>query len=143
MIGRNAFAPIEGEDYDGQTGATKLDCDDTDLGQMAAVAGGGSLFYDVVDFSDAGVDSVQLRLQAESATNVELHADTASGPLIGACAIGATGSRWATQSCTLTRTTGVHTLYLAFAGAAKLNWLQFLESSGQKERSSQRASPPD
>ena len=92
---------------------------------MAVLGGAGSLVYDVVDFRDAGVDSVQLRVQAASATTVELHLDTADGPPIGSCPIDATGRAWATVSCPLAHTSGVHTLTLAFAGAANLNWLQF------------------
>ncbi len=131
MIGRDAFLPIEGEDYDGQSGASRIDCDDADLGQTAAVTGGGSVFYDVVDFGEAGAHGVQLRVQAPTATTVALYAGPASGPpggtsvAIGNCAISATGRAWATQSCRLTHTTDVHTLYLVFAGAANLNWLQF------------------
>ena len=129
VTGRDALAPMEGEDYDGQSGATKEDSNDTDLGQSISVTAGGSIFYDVVDFSDAGVGAVQMRVQASSATSVEFHADSASGPSLGQCAIASTGGMWATQSCTLTATTGVHTLYAIFAGAAHLNWLQFQAAS--------------
>ena len=130
VTGRDGLTTIEGEDYDGQSGATKEDSNDTDVGQSISVTSGGSVFYDVVDFSDAGVGSVQMRVQAASATNIEFHADTASGPLLGKCAVSATGTSWATQSCTLTPTTGVHTLYALFGGAAHLNWLLFQAGSG-------------
>ncbi len=129
VTGRDGLAPIEGEDYDGQSGATKEDSNDTDLGQSISVASGGSVFYDVVDFSDGGVNAVQMRVQAASATNIELHADSATGALLGKCAVPA-GTSWATQTCTLTSATGVHTLYLLFGGAARLNWLQFQAASG-------------
>jgi xylan 1,4-beta-xylosidase len=136
VIGRDAFLPIEGEDYDGQSGASRIDGDDADLGQTAAVTRGGSVFYDVVDFGEAGADAVQLRVQAPAATTVALFAGPASAPpapapaggagvSIGSCSISATGRAWTTQSCRLTHTTDVHTLYLVFAGAANLNWLQF------------------
>jgi hypothetical protein len=126
VTGRDGLGPIEGEDYDGQTGALKLDATDIDLGQMAVLSGAGALFYDVVDFSDAGVDAVALRAQAPSATSVELHADAADGPLLGTCALPAAAARtWTTVSCPLVHTSGVHTLYLLFAGAVNLNWLQF------------------
>ncbi|HLK91425.1 MAG TPA: carbohydrate-binding protein [Polyangia bacterium] len=125
VMGRDARAPIEGEDHDGRSGASNVDATDADLGQAAAVTAGGSLFYDVVDFGDAGVDSVQLRVQAPAATTIELRADAASGPRIGACAIAATESAWTTATCPLSHTSGVHTLYLLFAAPATLNWLQF------------------
>ena len=124
VTGRDGLGTMEGEDYDGQSGATKEDSNDTDLGQSISVTSGGSIFYDVVDFSDAGVGSVQMRVNASAATNLEFHADSATGTLLGKCAVSAT-SGWATQSCTLTPISGVHTLYAVFGGAARLNWLLF------------------
>ena len=129
LTGRDALSTMEGEDYDGQSNATKEDSGDTSMGQSISVTSGGYLFFDNVDFSDAGVGSVQLRVKAASATTLELHADTQTGPLVGTCAITATGTAWATQTCTLTQTTGVHTLYVNFAGAAHLNWMQFQPST--------------
>jgi glucosylceramidase len=131
VTGRDGLTTLEGEDYDGQSGATKEDSNDTDLGQSISVTSGGSIFYDVVDLSDAGVSAVQMRVQAASATTIELHADSASGPLLGKCAVPATGTSWATQSCTLAPIAGVHTLYLLFGGAAHLNWLLFQAASGE------------
>ncbi len=125
VTGRDGLGLIEGEDYDGQSNGTREDSNDTSMGQSISVTSGGYLFFDNVDFSDAGVGSVQLRVKAQSATTLELHADTQTGPLLGTCAIAATGTAWATQTCTLTQTTGVHTLYANFAGAAHLNWMQF------------------
>ncbi len=129
VTGRDGLGTMEGEDYDGQSGATKEDSNDTDLGQSISVTSGGSIFYDVVDFSDAGVGSVQMRVNASAATNLELHADSATGTLLGKCAVSATSGAWATQSCTLTPISGVHTLYVVFDGAAHLNWLLFQPAS--------------
>ncbi|HVZ89404.1 MAG TPA: carbohydrate-binding protein, partial [Polyangia bacterium] len=128
VTGRNGLGTIEGEDYDGQSGASKVDSNDTDLGQAITASSGGYVFYDVVDFSDAGVGSVQLRVNAQSATTVELHADSQSGALLGKCAVPAT-SGWATASCALTPISGVHTLYVGFDGAVNLNWLLFQQAS--------------
>jgi hypothetical protein len=130
VTGRDGLAPIEGEDYDGQAGALKVDSTDSDLGQMAVLDGGGSLFFDVVDLGDAGVDAVHLRLQAPAATSVALRLDAADGPPIGTCSVAATTDRaWATVSCPLAPTSGVHTLYLTFAGTVNLNWLQLHPAS--------------
>jgi xylan 1,4-beta-xylosidase len=128
VTGRDGLGTMEAEDYDGMSGATKEDSNDTDLGQSISVTSGGSIFYDVVDFSDAGVGAVQMRVNAAAATNLEFHADSATGTLLGKCAVSAT-SGWATQSCTLTPISGVHTLYVVFDGAARLNWLLFQAST--------------
>ena len=130
VTGRDGLGTIEGEDYDGQSGATKEDSNDTDLGQSISVTSGGSIFYDVVDFSDAGVGSVQMRVNASAATNLDLHADSADRHAARQVRGRATSGAWATQSCTLTPTSGVHTLYVVFGGAARLNWLLFQRASG-------------
>src|SRR3569623_736043 len=129
VTGRNALVTMEGEDYDGMSNVTKEDRNDTDLGQSIAVSSGGSIFYDVVDFSDAGVNGVQLRVNATAATSVELHADSATGTTLGKCASTAT-SGWETQNCAVSGASGVHTLYLVFGGAARLNWLSFQQGAG-------------
>jgi xylan 1,4-beta-xylosidase len=130
VTGRNGLVEIEGEDYDGQTSGTKEDSNDTGQGQSISVAAGGSLFFNNVDFSDAGVGSVQLRVNAAAATTLTLRADSATGTAIGTCSIAATSSAWQTQTCALTQITGVHTLYVSAAGAVRLNWLKFAAATG-------------
>jgi xylan 1,4-beta-xylosidase len=126
LTGRNARVELEGEDYDGQSGATKEDSNDTSLGQSIAVTQGSYVFFDNVDFSDAGVSSAQLRVAAQNDTRLELHADSQAGALLGSCAVTGTNGAWATQTCTLPPTAGgVHTLYVVFGGTLRLNWLMF------------------
>jgi MYXO-CTERM domain-containing protein len=129
VTGRNALVEIEGEDYDGQSGATKEDSNDTGVGQSIAVGNGGYLFFNNVDFSDAGVGAVQLRVNAQSATTLQLRADSQTGTLLGTCQVAATGGSWATQTCTLTQTTGVHTLYVVFGGSVRLNYMKFQQAT--------------
>jgi MYXO-CTERM domain-containing protein len=131
VTGRNALVEMEGEDYDGQSGVTKEDSNDsTTLGQSITGGSGGYVFFDNVDFSDAGVGAVALRVNAASATTLELHSDSQTGTLLGKCSVAATGGSWATQSCTLTPITGVHTLYALFGGAARLNYMKFQPATG-------------
>lgn len=129
VTGRNGLVTMEGEDYDGQSAVTKEDSNDSDLGQSILGNNGSYVFFDVVDFSDAGAGSVQMRVNAQSATNLEFHADSQTGTLLGKCAVTATGGSWATQTCTLASITGVHTLYVAFDGAVHLNWMQFQQGA--------------
>ena len=130
VTGRNGLVDIEGEDYDGQSGATKEDSGDTSLGQSIAVKSGSYVYFESVDLSDAGASTVQLRVNAASATTVELHADTQTGTLLGTCAIAATSGAWATQTCSLTQAAGVHKLYLLFGGTMRLNSLKFQPVGG-------------
>jgi xylan 1,4-beta-xylosidase len=125
VTGRDGLSTIEGEDYDGQSGLSKEDSNDVDLGQSVTGGAGSYAFYDVVDFSDGGVGSVQMRVFSTAATNIELHADSQTGTLLGKCAVAATNNAWATQTCTLTPVSGVHTLYAVLDGTMHLNWLLF------------------
>jgi len=114
LIGRNAFVEIEGEDYDGQSGATKESSNDTTLGQSIAGTSGSYVYFENVDFSDASASAVQLRVAAQSDTSLELRGNSQTGPLLGTCAVTATDGAWATQTCPLAQTTGVHALYVTF-----------------------------
>jgi MYXO-CTERM domain-containing protein len=125
VIGRDARVEIEGEDYDGQSGATKGDSKDESMGQAVAGKSGSYVYFEQVDFGDAGVDSVQLRVDAPSATTLELRADTQDGPMLGSCAVSATAGSWATQKCMLAKSTAVHTVYAVFGGEMRLNWMKF------------------
>jgi len=129
VTGRDGLMDIEGEDYDGQSGITKEESKDTSMGQSIAATAASYAFFNAVDFSDAGVDKVELRVNAQAATTVEFHADTQTGTLIGKCDVTATSGMWATQSCALTKTTGVHTVYAVFGGALRLNSLKFKSSA--------------
>ena len=83
VTGRNAFVEIEGEDYDGQSGVTKEDSDDTTRWGSRSPAQRQLRLFENVDFSDAGVSAVQLRVNAQSATTLELRADSQTGALLG------------------------------------------------------------
>ena len=48
-------------------------------------------------------------MNAQTATTLELRADSQTGTLLGTCQVAATGGAWANQTCTLTPTTGVKT----------------------------------
>ena len=130
LIGRNAFVEIEGEDYDGQSGATKESSNDTTAGQSIAGDSGSYVYFENVDFSDLSASAVELRVAAPSDTTLELRGDSETGPLVGACAVTATGGAWATQTCQLTETSGVGRLFVAFGGALRLNWLKFQPVGG-------------
>ena len=130
LIGRNAFVEIEGEDYDGQSGATKESSNDTTAGQSIAGDTGSYVYFENVDFSDSSAAAVELRVAAQSDTTFELRGDSETGPLLGTCALTATGGAWATQTCPLTETSGVGRVFVSFGGAARLNWLKFQPVGG-------------
>jgi hypothetical protein len=124
LIGRNAFVAIEGEDYDGQSGITREDSNDN-YGQAVVGNSGSWAHYENCDLSDGGVDSVQLRVNAISATTLTLTADSPTGTALGTCMIAATGGMYQTQTCMLTHTAGIKKLYVNFGGTVHLNWFSF------------------
>jgi xylan 1,4-beta-xylosidase len=131
LTGRNSRVEIEGEDYDGQSGATKEDSGDTSMGQSISVTANGYVYFENVDYTDDGADTVQLRVKTAADTTVELHSETQTGTLLAKCALTSTSNAWATQSCKLSApATGVSKLYLVFAGAAHLNSLVFQGTGG-------------
>jgi len=130
LIGRNAFVEIEGEDYDGQSGATQESSNDTTLGQSIAGTSGSYVYFENVDFSDASASAVQLRVAAQSDTSLELRGNSQTGPLLGTCAVAATDGAWATQTCQVAQTSGLGRLFVSFGGAARLNWLKFQPIEG-------------
>jgi xylan 1,4-beta-xylosidase len=125
LTGRDALVEIEGEDYDGQSGATKKDSgDSTTLGQEVSLTSGGWVYFENVDYTDDGVSSVQLRVKASADTTLELHQDSQTGTLLAKCQV--SGSSWSTKDCALSQTvSGVSKLYLVAGGALELNWLKF------------------
>jgi len=130
LIGRNAFVEIEGEDYDGQSGATKESSNDATAGQSIAGDAGSYVYFENVDFNDSSAAAVELRVAAQSDTTLELRGDSETGPLLGSCALTATAGAWATQTCQLTETSGVGRVFISFGGAARLNWLKFQPAGG-------------
>jgi len=130
LTGRNAFVEIEGEDCDGQSGATKESSNDTTAGQSIAGDTGSYVYFENVDFSDATAAAVELRVAAQSDTTLELRGDSETGPILGACALTATGGAWTTQMCQLTETSGVGRVFVSFGGAVRLNWLKFQPIDG-------------
>ncbi len=126
LTGRDAKVEIEGEDYDGHSGATRQDSGDSTLGQSVSIKD-GSLYFENVDFSDDGVTGVELRVKTSADASIELKAGSdESAPSIGKCTITSTSNAWATQKCTLSQTaTGMSRLYAVVTGTVNLNWLKF------------------
>jgi xylan 1,4-beta-xylosidase len=136
LMGRDALTEIEGEDYDGHTGATKADSGDSaTLGQAITFgSSGGNAFFRNVDFTDDGVTKVQLRVKSSADATLELHQGTATGTLMAKCSITNTSGAWATQSCDLSQpASGFSTenpLYVVVSGALSLNWIKFVSGDG-------------
>ena len=66
-----------------------------------------------------------------SGGKIEIHADSAAGPLLGTCAVPVTGGyqQWVTQTCPLSGASGTHDVYLLYTGSGtslfNLEWFAF------------------
>jgi hypothetical protein len=130
-VGRyDGRAQIEAENYfDKSPGIAYEDC--TDSGEGFAVTGITSdswLKFQQVDFG-AGADAFKARVSAGSGA-IEIHLESATGPLIGSCDVPAGDPAWHTVNTQLSETiSGVHDVVLVFRADAEqsftINWLRF------------------
>jgi arabinoxylan arabinofuranohydrolase len=84
-----------------------------------------------VDFG-AGASSFEAGVaSAGSGGAIEIRLDSQTGTLVGTCAVSGTGGAqtWLTESCPVSGASGVHDLYLVFAGGSgslfNFNWWKF------------------
>ncbi|HEX3850933.1 MAG TPA: carbohydrate-binding protein [Polyangiaceae bacterium] len=79
-----------------------------------------------------GAQTLAVRVASVGAGgNIELHLDSATGTLLGTCAVPVTGDyqKWVTQTCPLTGASGSHDVYLVYTGSGSalfnLEWFAF------------------
>lgn len=134
---RDAYAVIEAESFNAQSGVQVEATTDTGGGQnITHLANGDWVRFDNVNFgSTTPVDFVARA--ASGATNgvsglVEVRIDDAASPPIGSFAIANTGGwqSWRTVPANAGPVTGLHSVFLRFASGGPtdfvdLNWLQF------------------
>ena len=129
----NPFEQTEAETIAFSSGLKTEECSDTGGGMnVTSISNGDYIKVRSVDFG-TGATSFQARVAAAaSGGSIELHLDSASGTLVGTCAIAGTGGAqtWATQTCTVTGVSGLHDLFMKFTGGSgdlfKFNWWKFV-----------------
>jgi MYXO-CTERM domain-containing protein len=130
----NPFDRTEAETIAFSSGLKTETCSDTGGGMnVTNISNGDYIKVRSVDFG-TGATSFEARVAAAAAGgSIELRLDSATGTLVGTCAIAATGgaTTWATQTCTVTGVTGLHDLFMKFTGSGtgdlfKFNWWRFI-----------------
>ena len=128
---------IEAEDYTVQSGINTEDCSDggKDVGY---IENGDYIGFSGVNFG-SGAEAVNFRVGANSSSGtIEVHLGSPEGKLIGSMDVRSTGGwqTWATQKCSIEKTSGVNDLYLVFKGGEgylfNLDWLS-VSLSGESE----------
>ncbi|MFE2151155.1 glycoside hydrolase family 16 protein [Streptomyces lavendulae] len=135
--GRDAYAAIQAESYDGQAGLTTETTTDTGGGRdVGSAAHGDWARYQGVDFGTTAATQFRARVASGAAGGVsglvEVRLDSRTNPPIGSFAIADTGGwqSWRTVPANISGVTGVHDVYLTFtsgqpADFVNVNWFDF------------------
>ncbi|MFD9129480.1 beta-1,3-glucanase family protein [Kitasatospora sp. NPDC059571] len=135
--GGSAFSTIQAEAFSAQSGGASEACSDTGGGSdMGWLHNGTWLKYAAVDFGSTGATRFSARVASGAAAGVsglvQVRLGSPTATPIGNFAIASTGGwqNWQTVPADISRTTGVHDVYLTFdsgqpADFVNLNWFTF------------------
>lgn len=133
----SAYSTIQAESYSTQSGTQTESCSDTGGGQdVGWISNGDWLGYAGVDFGSTGATQFSARVASGAASSVsglvEVALDSPTATPIGSFSIANTGGwqTWKTVPATMSKVTGVHTVYLRFASGqsadfVNVNWFTF------------------
>jgi Carbohydrate binding module (family 6) len=119
--GVDAYAALQAEAADAQQGTQTEDTTDTGGGKNVGwIAGGDWLRFDDVNFGDTPAGKLIARVSSDSddGGRMEIRVDTLSNPPVASLQVNDTGGwqDWATATTTMTPVSGVHTVFVTFAG---------------------------
>jgi len=134
IVEKDAFAKLEAESYDDQSGTQNGSCDEG--GEcLGYIENGDYAVYKNVNF---GTGAKSFKARVSSATiegQIEVRLDSATGTLVGTCAVPVTGAwqTWSDVACNISDVSGKHDVYLKFTGASgylfNINWFTFSKDS--------------
>ncbi|MER5804777.1 MULTISPECIES: glycoside hydrolase family 16 protein [Streptomyces] len=134
---RDAYAAIQAESYESQSGTSTETTTDTGGGQdIGSLAGGDWALYKGVNFGSTAATQFYGRVASGAASGVsglvEVRLDSRTSTPIGSFAVGNTGGwqSWRTVPANITGVTGTHDVYLTFtsgqpADFVNVNWFDF------------------
>ena len=126
----NPFVQTEAETIAFSSGLKTEVCGEGGM-DVTSINNGDYIKVKSVDFGTGAVSFDARVASASSGGSIELRLDSATGTLVGTCAVQGTGGvqTWATKSCTVTGATGLHDLFLKFTGGSgdlfNFNWWKF------------------
>ncbi len=127
----NPYTRVEAETMSWSSG---IKTEPIDAGTMAIgyIENGDYVKVSQVDFGEAGANEFYASVSSNGVGGkIELHLDSATGPIVGTCTVPVTGGwqNWETVSGAVAGATGVHDLYLRFSGGESylfnVDWWQF------------------
>ncbi|MFM9445819.1 glycoside hydrolase family 16 protein [Streptomyces acidiscabies] len=134
---RDAYAPIQAESYDAQSGTTTETTSDTGGGQnIGSLANGDWAQYKGVTFGSTPAKQFYARVASGAASGVsglvEVRLDSRTSTPIGSFSLAGTGSwqTWRTVPANISSVTGTHDVYLTFTSGqpndfVNVNWFDF------------------
>lgn len=131
----NPYTRVEAETMSWSSG---IETEPIDAGTQAIgfIENGDYVMVKGVDFGEAGAGEFYASVASDGqGGKLELHLDSATGPIIGTCTVPVTGGwqNWETVDTTVTGATGTHDLYLRFSGGDSylfnVDWWQFRKSN--------------
>ncbi len=126
----NPYSTVEAETICWESGIETEKCSEGGM-DVCNIENGDYIKVKGVDFGNGAVSFDARVASANSGGNIELRLDSATGKLVGTCAVSGTGGwqKWTTKSCTVSGATGIHDLYLKFTGGSgslfNFNWWKF------------------
>ncbi len=125
------YVRVEAETTNAQSG---IETERANAGGMFVTSIGDGDWISVrgVDFGSSGAKSFSASVAGTGTGSIEIHADGATGPVLGKCDVTATGGAqtWATTTCDVTGATGVKDLVFAFKGSFGFDFWQFTPVEG-------------
>ncbi|MEU5145774.1 glycoside hydrolase family 16 protein [Streptomyces yangpuensis] len=134
---RDAYAAIQAESFDGQSGTATETSTDTGGGRnLAALGNGDWALFRGVDFGSAPATQFRGRVASGAAGGVsglvEVRLGSRTSPPVGSFSVANTGGwqTWRTVPANITAVTGTHDVYLTFtsgqpADFVNVNWFDF------------------
>ncbi|GKQ41871.1 glycoside hydrolase family 16 protein [Streptomyces sp. A012304] len=134
---RDAYAAIQAESYDSQSGVSTETTTDTGGGQnIGSLAGGDWVLFRGVNFGSTAATQFYGRVASGAASGVsglvEVRLDSRSNAPVGSFSVGNTGGwqSWRTIPANITAVTGTHDVYLTFTSGqpsdfVNVNWFNF------------------
>jgi beta-glucanase (GH16 family) len=134
---RDAYATIQAESFNSQSGTVTEACSDIGGGQdQGSIANGDWLQFNNVNFGSTAATQFNARVASGAAGGVsglvEVRLDNRSNAPIGSFSLANTGGwqTWRTVPANISAVTGAHTVYLTFtsgqpADYVNVNWLSF------------------
>ena len=126
----NPYVQTEAETIAWSSGLKTEVCSEGGM-DVTSINNGDYIKVKSVDFGTGAVSFDARVASASSGGSIELRLDSATGTLVGTCAVSGTGGlqTWATKSCVVSGATGNHDLYLKFTGGSgdlfNFNWWKF------------------